>query len=262
MRASYVLGAQLSKIFYGSKGSFKRQLNNLPTTAFQYYYWSKLKELCKYSEGFVDSDLLSCGQQSNTFRRYIRKEWDLLSASKKRLYYAFFFHFTKIDYKALKKYELARILEIPTPAISEYMLFRNKFKHKYDTICFQERKERLKKRSIMAGHAISISIRNSHEKESRLNLTKRFQKMCRECRLVWNKKISNEQKDEIRTKWELEKQQFDLQLARELEALSFNLNRLLKMNVDARAKTLQINRHKTSTMATNVIIPYGFHKKK
>lgn len=261
MRASYVLRAQLSRTFYGSQGSFEKQLNNLPTTAFQYYYWSKLKELCKYSEDLVNSDRLSCGQQSNTFRRYIRKEWDLLSASKKRLYYAFFFHFTKIDYRALKKYELARILEIPTPAISEYMLFRNNFKHKYDAIWYQERKERPKKRSIMAGHLISLSIRNSHEKESRLNLTKRFQKMCRECRYVWNKKISNEQKDEIRTKWELQKQQFDLQLARELEALSFNLNRLLKMNLGARAQSLQIDRHKTST-TTNVIIPYGVHKKK
>ncbi|QLQ79677.1 hypothetical protein HG537_0C03250 [Torulaspora globosa] len=258
MRASYVLKAQLSRIFYGSQGSFERQLNNLPTTAFQYYYWCKLKELCKYSKDFMNEDLISCGQQSNTFRRYIRKEWDLLSASKKRLYYAFFFHFTKIDYRSLKKCELARILEIPTPAISEYMLFRNKFKHKYDTIWFQEGKDRSKKRSIMAGHAISISI---HEKESSLNLTKRFQKMCRECRYVWNKKISDDQKDEIRIKWELQKQQFDLQLARELEALSFNLNRLLKMNIDARVESLQIERHRTATMG-NVIVPYGFHKKK
>lgn len=261
MRVSLVLRAQLSHAFYGSKGSFERELNSLPTTAFQYYYSSKLKELRKYSDQFMRTDVLSCGQQSNTFRRYIRKEWDLLSTSKKRLYYAFFFHFTKTDYRDLNKYELARILEIPTPAISEYMLFRNKFKNKYDTLWFQERKERPRKRILMAGRIVSISCRSS-QKEDHLNLTKRFQKMCRECRQVWNKKISDEQKDEIRNKWEIQKQQFDLQLTRELEALAGNLSKLLKMNVDARLNSLQIDRHKTSTTAPDMIIPYAFHKKK
>lgn len=252
MRSSSVLGAQLSYAVYGSKGSFERELNSVPATVFQYYYRSKLKELVPWSSGL----------ESNAFRRHIRKEWDLLSTSRKRLYYAFFFHFTKTDYRSLNKYELARILEIPTPAISEYMLFRNNFKNKYDDMGLQERKMRPGKRNTVVGRLVMISHRTAIQDDERLNLTKRFQKMCRECRYVWNKKISAEQKEDIRSKWEDQKNEFELSLTRELEALSSNLSRLLKLNVDAQIKSLKIDRYKPSTMTSDMIIPYVFHKKK
>lgn len=263
MQGSRVLGAQLSQAVYVSKRSFEKELDSLPTTAFQYYYHSKIKELQSGSNDFHNTDILSCGQHNNAFRRFIRKEWNSLSTTKKRLYYAFFFHFTGVDHTSLNKYELARILEIQTPAISDYMLFRNKFKYKFDNVWYQEREQRSRKRRMVLkhnpigfGHTITISSRISVHGEESFSLTAKFQKMCRECRHTWNQKITEEQKLEIRNIWEEQKRQFDTILATEREALGNNLNRLSKMNLDSKVRSLKVDRYTTRTIASSIVIPY------
>lgn len=263
MQGSRVLKAQLSQVVYLSKKSFERELNSLPHTAFQYYYYSKIKELRNSSSDPYTTDILGCRQQNNAFRRFIRREWNLLSASKKRLYYAFFFHFTGTDHNTLNKYELARVLEIQTPAISDYMLFRNKFKYKFDNVWRQETEQRsrkkkvvLKRNTIGGGHAITISGGSNVLNGESHSLTKRFQKMCRECRRTWNQRISDEQRLEIRHKWEDEKRHFETIVAAERAALETNLSRLSKMNLDSKTRSLRVDRSTTRAITSRIVIPY------
>lgn len=263
MRGSSALRAQLSSAVYTSKRSFEKDLDSLPTTAFQYYYHSKVKELRDNSDESYASEILNSGQQNIAFRRFVRKEWDLLSTTKRRLYYAFFFHFTGVDHNTLNKYELAKVLEIQTPATSDYMLFRNKFKYKFDHLWYQEREQRSRTRSIVLkhnpigyGHKITISSRIGVSDEESYSSIRRFQKMCRECRHTWNQDITAEQKLDIRSKWEEQKRQFNAILAIERKALAYNLSRLLKLNLDSKFRSLRVARCTSPTIASNFVIPY------
>lgn len=278
MHGSRVIRAQLSQVVYTTKKSFQKQLDSIPATAFDYYYQSKIKELQQSSCNLLSNDFLSASQQNTAFKRHIRKEWELLSNTKRRLYYAFFFHFTKINHKVLNKYELAKVMEIPTPATSEYMLFRNKFKYKFDRI-WQEEDMKIKRKSgiilrhntIGGGHRITISGKvkdinsTSYSGEEELtNLIIRFQKMCRECRHVWNEKVTDEQKCEIRNKWEDQKHQFDLKLDQETEILEYNLKKLMQVKLGP--KSLSVERPVTPTVesgaASAIVLPFQFQKKK
>lgn len=278
MHGSRVIKAQLSQIVYSTKKSFKKQLDSLPATAFDYYYQSRIKELQQNSCNLLSNDFLSGSQQNTAFKRHIRKEWESLSNTKRRLYYAFFFHFTKINHKVLNRYELAKVMEIPTPATSEYMLFRSKFKYKFDRIWQEENMKNKRKTGIIlrhnaigSGHRIIISGKvkdlnstsNSGEEEL-TNLIERFQKMCRECRHVWNEKVTDEQKFEIKNKWEDQKHQFDLKLDQETEILEYNLKKLIQVKLGP--KSLLVERPVTQTIeseaASVIVLPFQFHKKK
>ncbi|GAV52694.1 hypothetical protein ZYGR_0AG06850 [Zygosaccharomyces rouxii] len=227
MRCTYSLRASLSSTVFTTKKSFERQLDTSPTTAFHYY--------CQLQhDSKINNEL--------QWKKFMRREWELLSLTRKRLYYAFYFHFKGIDYKSLNNFELAKFLEIPTPAASEYMMFRNIFKFKFDNAWLDNLKKlndlnhkgRLVKKSpITGGHRLTVFIPlNQDQLQSEAtNYTKRYQQMCRECRRVWNEKVTMEQKLIIREKWEQEKQVFNENIRDELDALKINLNRLNQLGL-------------------------------
>lgn len=278
MHTSRALKARFSQEVYLTKRSFEKQLDNLPNTAFQYYYQTKIKELQEKSSIGRLNDTFGFAQQNSAFRRYIRKEWELLSITKRRLYYAFFFHFTGINYRSLNNYELARVMEIPTPAISEYMLFRNKFKNKFDNIWHEENLGiKRNKNAILRRNSsypliglISSTTNNqitelskAEEEVEMTNLTRRFREMCRECRNVWSTHISEERKREIRDKWEEQKYEFELQLQHETKILDNNLKKVLKAKF--RRKSLCIEKPVTHTIVESAFptfLPYALNKKK
>ncbi|GAV47681.1 hypothetical protein ZYGR_0H05270 [Zygosaccharomyces rouxii] len=227
MRCTYSLRASLSSTVFTTRKSFERQLDNSPTTAFHYY--------CQLQhDPRINNDL--------QWKKFMRREWEMLSHTRKRLYCAFYFHFKGIDYKSLNKFELAKFLELPTPATSEYMMFRNIFKSKFDNAWLENlrklndvnNKGRLVKRSpITGGHRLTVYVplnRNQLQFEA-TNYTKRYQQMCRECRHVWNEKVTIEQKSLIREKWEQEKQAFNDNIHNEIDALKINLNRLNQLGL-------------------------------
>ncbi|GCF01307.1 hypothetical protein ZYGM_001127 [Zygosaccharomyces mellis] len=227
MRGTNSLRASLSSTIFTTRRSFERQLDTSPTTAFHYY--------CQ----------LQHSQRVNTdlqWKKFMRREWELLSLTKKRLYYAFYFHFKGVDHKGLNKFELAKFLEIPTPAASEYMMFRNTFKYKFDNAWLENSKKlnnlnnkgRLVKRSsITGGHRLTVHIPLNRDKlqSEATNYTKRYQQMCRECRRVWNEKVTVEQKLVIREKWEQEKQAFNDSMHTEIDALKINLTKLNQLEL-------------------------------
>lgn len=227
MRCTSIIRASLSSTIFTTRKSFERQLDNSPTTAFHYY--------CQLQyDSRVNDDL--------QWKKFIRREWEMLSHTKKRLYCAFYFHFKGIDYKSLNKFELAKFLEIPTPATSEYMMFRNLFKFKFDNAWLENVKKlkdsngmgQLVKRSpIAGGHRLTIYIPLNRDRlrMEATNYTKRYQQMCRECRRVWNEKVTVEQRSVIRKKWEQQKREFKDHIDNEIEALKMNLNGLNQLEL-------------------------------
>lgn len=225
----------MSSTIFTTRKSFERQLDSSSTTAFHYY--------CQLQHDPRNNNDLQ-------WKRFMRREWEMLSITRKRLYYAFYFHFKGIDYKNLNKFELAKFLEIPTPATSEYMMFRNVFKFKFDNAWLETLKKLgelknkgklVKKASITGGHRLTVNYvpfnRNQLEKEA-TNYTKRYQQMCKECRRVWNEKVTTEQRSIIREKWENEKQEFDEIIRNEIGALKINLNMLNRLGTSAEIFTL------------------------
>lgn len=281
MHCSKVLRAQLSQTVYHTKKAFDKRLDSVPTTAFHYYYQTKIKEMQTYSGPSSSRDQLNFAHYNNGFKRYIRKEWSLLSGTRRRLYYAFFFHFTKIDHTTLNECELARIMEISTPAISEYMLFRNKYKSKFDTIWSEQeatvqskktpgtrRNAKISDESMKVtlsntqrDHLLSLSVDNTRDDIK--NLTKRFREMCRECRTAWETCISDGRKLEIKKKWQEQKRRFELQLQYERRILDYNLNKLSQ--IDFRCNSLCVELPVTHTLVDTKsmdVLRLASHKKK
>lgn len=223
MRCTSSMRASLSASVYLTRRAFEKQLNTSPTTAFHYY--------CQLDHRKHDPQL----------KRYMRREWEMLSITKKRLYYAFYFHFKNVNYKKMNKFELAKFLEIPTPATSEYMLFRNTFKCKFEIAWIENiRRQRIagrgqliKQSAIAGGHRLSVYTQQDYRqlKEEATNYASRYRQMCKECRRVWTEKVTLKQKIMIRRKWEEQRQIFEERIVQELEALEANLNRLTQVEL-------------------------------
>ncbi|SJM86525.1 uncharacterized protein ZBIST_2904 [Zygosaccharomyces bailii] len=221
MRCTNVIRASLSPNVYLTRRAFDKQLNTLPSTAFHYYCQLQVDHLTE-----PDPQL----------KRHIRREWDLLSVTKKRLYYAFYFHFKGINHRKMNKFEFAKFLEIPTPASSEYMLFRNTFKYKFEMAWIDNLKRQrttgrgqvIKHATITGGHRLTVyaQLNNLRLQQEAMDYTSRYQQMCRECRRVWKEKVSLKQRIVIRDKWEEQKQIFEERIRNEIDALEINLNRL------------------------------------
>lgn len=119
MKATLLLKAQLSPVSYTTKKSFQRQLNRTPYTAFQYFFQLEVQKLHNVSKY---EDIINHVRGNSNFKRFARNEWDSMSLTKKRLYYASFCQSMDIDILNVSKIELAKRLEIPIPAMSEYLI--------------------------------------------------------------------------------------------------------------------------------------------
>ena len=274
MRITNILRAQLCESVYNTKKSFQKQLKRMPSTIFQYYYQLQIKQLHK-SYGSNTEYILDFAQQNTHFKRYIRDEWDTLSMTKKRLYNALYFHFSQVDYRSINKFELARIMEIPTPAFSEYMLFRNKFKKQYEKI-WKENQINPEPISLIvkSSNIQKIISRRHHCQSSKLTVkeqnaskglkeiidfTKRFQEMCKECKHVWNVQVTEEQKSEVRSKWEQQVLEFEELMDREVELLVSNLKKLSQ--IDPSSQALVTERPVTNTTNANRCFIFPLKKK-
>ncbi|SCU85407.1 LADA_0D07316g1_1 [Lachancea dasiensis] len=223
MRIYLASWASLSKASFVSRRSFERY-NAMPSTVFQYFYQLQLKEL---RHGSSSCDIGSLFNKNSSFRRYKRKEWELLSMSKKRLYHALYFHFTKINYRTLSHEELAKRLEIPIPAASEYLLFRNQFKSRFDQV-WEERKREKSSACLQKAHfrtgslgLIRVSRRISRNlDDAEADLTRRFQDMCRECRRTWRDMVDDEQRAKIADKLGEERKNFEAIMKNEIQVLN------------------------------------------
>lgn len=268
MRPTPYFTAQLSILNITSRRSFDK-LDRTPSTVFQYYYRLQIKQLHKYSQ-YIDS--LESMNQNNPFRRQVRKEWDALSLSKKRVYHALYFHFLKLDFRKLSQEELAKRLEIPVPTSSEYLLFRNKFKSKFDYMWEKQYTGRLeievKVRSDTFGKfkITRYATKKKEDLDSITNFTERFQKMCRECKRIWKEKVSEEQKDEIRSKLRENRKKFELQMEKEVEALESlqeNLTCILDKDTFHSQRMLGVERPASrTTIVDERLTLYFLNKKK
>ncbi|SCU95849.1 LANO_0E11606g1_1 [Lachancea nothofagi CBS 11611] len=222
MRPNLVVNASVSRTTFTSRRSFEK-LDTMPSTVFQYYFQLQLKELHHNSP---QSEITDFVNKNNSFKRYKRKEWDSLSLTKKRVYHALYFHFTKVNYRRLGHEELARRLELQVPAASEYLLFRNRFKARFDAAWEEQRKNdrtgRSHKIQLRSGTSGSLKVSRifaMRPAELEFNSTRRFQDMCRECRRAWREGVDDDQRAEIATKLSVERQKFENSVKRELDIL-------------------------------------------
>lgn len=293
MKVTLLLKAQLSPVSYTTKKSFQRQLNRTPYTAFQYFFQLEVQKLHNVSKY---EDIINHVRGNSNFKRFARNEWDSMSLTKKRLYYASFCQSMNIDVRNVSKVELAKRLEIPIPAMSEYLLFRNKFKVKFDSHCSSlERKDRKsiprssitrrtattdicsKNRSntsvskikprkrLVAMKRISRSenITESHSREAQNYLydyMKRFQQMCKECRYAWNEKVDYDQKLEIRKKLQLWRSKFEEMMDNEVQILQKNMDTMSKFGFRSESYLTAAD-HNTNTSPNN-ILPMAYLLKK
>lgn len=293
MKATLLLKAQLSPVSYTTKKSFQRQLNRTPYTAFQYFFQLEVQKLHNVSKY---EDIINYVRGNSNFKRFARNEWDTMSLTKKRLYYASFCQSMDIDILNVSKIELAKRLEIPIPAMSEYLLFRNKFKVKFDSHCSSlERKDRKsvprpsitrkvatteicsKSRSntplgkinprkrLVALKRISRSENtaknHSHEAQNYLyDYMKRFQQMCKECRYAWNEKVDYDQKLEIRKKLQVWRAKFEEVMDNEIQILQKNMDIMSKFGLRSESYLTAAD-HNTNTQP-NSILPMTYLLKK
>ncbi|SCU80403.1 LAMI_0B02212g1_1 [Lachancea mirantina] len=219
MRSSPGLFAQVSKFAVHSKKSFER-LDRTPQTAFTYYYQLQVQALSKCNAGEEPKNLI---RGNNSFKQFVRRNWHSLSISKRRLYHALYFRYTRIDYATLNYEQVAKRLEIPIPLNSEYLLFRNGFRES-----FERKRDAAKvssgRKSMGAGSSRVIKLLHiSHnvgasEGQEQI-ITKNFQEMCRECKRVWKSQVTDAQKDEIREKVRNARETFESQVEDELNAI-------------------------------------------
>ena len=94
MKVTLLLKAQLSPVSYTTKKSFQRQLNRTPYTAFQYFFQLEVQKLHNVSKY---EDITNYLKGNSNFKRFRRNEWDSMSLTKKRLYYASFCQSMSID---------------------------------------------------------------------------------------------------------------------------------------------------------------------
>ncbi|CUS22844.1 LAQU0S07e01398g1_1 [Lachancea quebecensis] len=233
MRITLRLNAFVSQISVTSRKSFEK-LDKTPSTVFQYYYQLQLKSL--YKSGLSAEILEPTSNSQSSLRRYVRKEWESLSMSKKRVYHALYFHFIKLNYKELSPEEFAKRLELSIPISSEYLLFRTKFKVEFDKIWKEQYKKDHHGRSrrvylrtapsnlFKTSRVISGTI-NSFEYDS----TRQFQEMCRQCRKVWRDKVTSDQKAQMAKILQKSRRDFELKLEQEIKLLDSLQNALHKL---------------------------------
>ncbi|CAI4036418.1 hypothetical protein SMKI_15G2620 [Saccharomyces mikatae IFO 1815] len=291
MKVTLLLKAQLSPVSYTTKKSFQRQLNRSPFTAFQYFFQLEVQKLHNVSKY---EDIINYARGNTNFKRFKRNEWDSMSLTKKRLYYASFCQSMNIDIWKVSKVELAKRLEIPIPVMSEYLLFRNKFKVKFDSrwssleskayknvsrpptrktvvteVCSKNRtitsvnKIKPRKRLVaMKRIPRSENFAKNHSHEAQENLydyMKRFQQMCKECRYAWNEKVDCDQKLEIREKLQLWRSKFEKMMDNEIQILQKNMDIMSKFN--PRSEAYFTANHDSSTSQNN-ILPMAYLPKK
>ncbi|KAM3162779.1 hypothetical protein ACU8KH_03041 [Lachancea thermotolerans] len=240
MRISLSLNAFISPISVASRKSFEK-LDKTPSTVFQYYYQLQLKSL---NRSGLPADILEpVNTGHNSLRRYVRKEWESLSMSKKRVYHALYFHFIKLNYKELAPEEFAKRLELPIPISSEYLLFRNKFKLEFDRIwkeqCKKDHHGRSRRIYLRTGSSnllkASRTIKGT-ESGFDYDSTRQFQEMCRQCRKVWREKVTSDQKAQMVEILQKNRQEFKLKLEQEVKILDSLQNALQKYLAGPSAK--------------------------
>ncbi|CAI4051583.1 hypothetical protein SKDZ_15G2610 [Saccharomyces kudriavzevii ZP591] len=293
MKVTLLLKAQLSPVSYTTKKSFQRQLDHLPSTAFQYFFQLEVQKLHNVSKY---KDIINYVRGNSNFKRFTRNEWDNMSLTKKRLYYASFCQSMNIDIWNVSKVELAKRLEIRIPAMSEYLFFRNKFKVKFDSHWSSlERKDyrsiskssvtrkngateiysknraiasvsKIKPRKrLVAMKRISRldNLANDHPNDAQEHLydyMKRFQQMCKECRYAWNEKVDYDQKLEIREKLQLWKSKFEEMMDNEIQILQKNMEIMSKFGHGSEVY-LTTSDDNTNTSPNN-ILPMAYPPKK
>ncbi|SCU87880.1 LAFA_0E09406g1_1 [Lachancea sp. 'fantastica'] len=264
MRLNLTLHANVSRTSFVNRKSFEK-LDTMPTTVFQYYFQLQVKDLHIHSP---ETELIHWVSRNSSFKRFKRKEWESLSLSKRRIYNALYFHFTGLNYRTLGHEEVARRLEIPIPPISEYLLFRNKFKSKFDLLWEEQRNRDLLKRtpklilrSKSSGAVKSPRFSAACSIESDPDLTIRFHDMCRECRRTWREKVSSLQKAEIGEKLREQRRSFRKLMDKEIEVLdslqSLLVDRLKDANmlnsgtIDLEKGTTQRNTNRLAFLVTH-----------
>ncbi|EDO16239.1 hypothetical protein Kpol_505p16 [Vanderwaltozyma polyspora DSM 70294] len=282
MKISLSLKAQLNDSIIFSQKSYLKPKLRIPSTAFQFYYQVQMHDLLRNSYS-TKQEILSFVDKNTHFRRFIRDEWNTLSTTRRRLYAALYFHVLKIDYSNLNEIELAKIMEIPTPAISPYMLFRSKYKEKFDLAWREENskseitmknktlkpmKSRSNNNKIFFKRTVSSSIKlekGNNQSTSNIkpiiDFARRFDKMCKECKQVWNNDISNEQKLQVRNKWETQKIEFKRMIDKEIEYLKSTIDKITTLNPNEQKLLIGTNLNSLLNDG-NKFLSYSFQKKK
>ncbi|SCV02972.1 LAME_0H06678g1_1 [Lachancea meyersii CBS 8951] len=231
MQVCHILRANVSRTAFLNRRSFER-LDTMPATVFQYYYQLQVKNL---HFNVPEADLICWINRNSSFRRYKRKEWESLSLSKKRIYHALYFHFTGLSYRTIGHEELARKLEYPIPAASDYLLFRNGFKAKFDLLWEEQQKHDVMKRTpkLMLRSGSSGLVKKTRFLAAKAgktdsDLTRRFHDMCRECRRIWREEVDNIQRTEIAEKLREERRFFEKLMSKEIEILDSLQGSLVK----------------------------------
>ncbi|CCE63665.1 hypothetical protein TPHA_0F01820 [Tetrapisispora phaffii CBS 4417] len=251
MKPNRPLFAQLSNTIYNTKQTFKNDNKPNLVTSFQYYYslqFNKLNLGDNTSIGMIKNI-----SYNTNFKRYIRKEWDLLSTTSKRLYTALYIYDNNINYKSLNAFELAKMMEIETPVSSEYMLFRCNFKKHFELIN-NEQKGNSMKRTIINRYHVSLQKRilgvrrnsgikiNKYIQSENKNISRTYQEFCRECRKVWKENVSELMKEQLREKLNTQTIKFESVIEKERDILEMNLNRI--SNILSKSKDTQVDFYK------------------
>ncbi|EJS41717.1 YOR114W [Saccharomyces arboricola H-6] len=293
MKVTLLLKAQLSSVSYTTRKSFQKQLDRSPYTAFQYFFQLEVQKLHNVSKY---DDITSYVRGNSNFKRFTRNEWDNMSLTKKRLYYASFCQSMNIDIWSVSKIELAKRLEIPIPAMSEYLFFRNKFKLKFDshwsslehnnyrnpsrpstmrkngaaetyprnrTITSVSKIKPRKRLVAMKRISRSEDFTNDHSHEAQKHFDdymKRFQQMCKECRYAWNEKVGCDQKLEIRKKLHLCRSKFEEMMDNEIQVLQKNMEIMSKFG--HRSETYLRTSDENTSISPYNILPMAYPSKK
>ncbi|CAI4064198.1 hypothetical protein N7582_002609 [Saccharomyces uvarum] len=292
MKVTLLLKAHLSPVSYTTKKSFQRQLDRSPYTAFQYFFQLEVQKLHNVSKY---EDITNYLKGNSNFKRFRRNEWDSMSLTKKRLYYASFCQSMSIDVWNVSKVELAKRLEIPIPAMSEYLFFRNKFKLKFDshwsalepnnyknhsrpstarknvteaysrsrTITSVNKMQPRKRLVTMKRISCSENFSNNQSDDAQKHLydyMKRFQLMCKECRYAWNEKVDYDQKLEIRKKLQLWRLKFEEMMDNEIQILQNNMETMSKFG--HRSEEYLTTSDPNTNALPNNILPMAFIPKK
>lgn len=230
MRPTGVLAAALSRTIFRSRKVFERTLQQNIGTVFGYYYKIQVNKL-----GNTESL-----KYNNTFRRFVRHEWENMSVTKKRLYSAMFFQNNGIQPNQMGHFELARCLGMQTPAASEYLLFRNRFKMKFDQLWEKDPNVDLSQvfnRNLIQTKNLRVVLRSEkrHRRNTKLlegknnkDYLQRFKEMCKECRRIWRSEVTDQEKEVVKAQWELTQTEFKNLIQEEINSIMINMERFQK----------------------------------
>ncbi|KAL3228536.1 Uncharacterized protein RNJ44_02481 [Nakaseomyces bracarensis] len=227
MRPSRILAAGLSEAIFCSKKVFERTLQQGVGTVFGYYYNIQVGKL-----GNTESL-----KYNNTFRRFVRHEWENMSITKRRLYSAMFFQYNGLRPDHMGSYELAKCLGVETPAASEYLLFRNRFKAKFDLLWEKDPNVDLSQvfdSNLLQAKNLRVRLKSSRrswrnakilEGKTNPNYLQRFKEMCKECRRIWRTEVTDNEKQLVRAQWEQDQAKFKSAIQEEITSIMTNMER-------------------------------------